>query len=377
MLTSIGIIIGVSSVILMIGLGSSARVEVKDKVKNYGENGISMEVKPKGKKFTYNDIVYIESNIYEIELFSPVCSLSEKNVLLRYLNSTTHAKMWGVNNDFLTIKKRTIVHGRYFTDEDYNTFSKVAIIGQTVKEKLFANKDPLGEQILLNGTPLQIIGVMNIAGKTFSGYDFDNEIILPYTTANIRLFGRRDVYNEMLMATKEENMLDSAESQLLKYFRRVHNLREDEEDDFWLNTSKDKLKMTEDITRALSLLLAGIASISLFVGGVGIMNIMLVSVTERTREIGIRMAIGAKKKDVLFQFLIEAVTLTSAGGAIGILIGLVIYLIIVVALKWIFIFSFLSVLISFVFSTAVGVFFGYYPAKKASNLKPIDALKYE
>jgi putative ABC transport system permease protein len=135
--------------------------------------------------------------------------------------------------------------------------------------------------------------------------------------------------------------------------------------------------MTEDITRALSMLLAGIASISLFVGGVGIMNIMLVSVTERTREIGIRMAIGAKRRDVLFQFLIEAVTLTSAGGAIGILLGLLIYLIIVIALKWIFIFSFLSVLLSFVFSTAVGVFFGYYPAKKASNLKPIDALKYE
>lgn len=376
-LTSIGIIIGVSSVILMIGLGSSARVEVKDKVKNYGENGISIEVKPQGKKITYNDIVYIKNNIYEIDLLSPVCSLSEKNVLLRYHNNTSRAKMWGVNNDFFKIKKRTIVQGRFFSEDEINSFAKVAIIGQVVKEKLFANKNPLGEQILLNGTPLQIIGIMNIAGKAFSGYDFDNEVILPHTTANIRLFGKRNIYDEMLLATKEEDMLDSAESQLLKYFRREHNLREDAEDDFWLNTSKEKLKMTEDITRALSMLLAGIASISLFVGGVGIMNIMLVSVTERTREIGIRMAIGAKKRDVLFQFLIEAVTLTSAGGALGILLGLIIYLIIVLALKWVFIFSFVSVLLSFIFSTAVGVFFGYYPAKKASNLKPIDALKYE
>ena len=377
MLTSIGIIIGVSSVILMIGLGSSARVEVKDKVKNYGENGIAIEVKPKGKKITFNDIESIKNDMFEIGLISPVCSMAEKNVLLRYRNSTTHAKMWGVNNDFLTIKKRTVVQGRYFTDEDINSFAKVAIIGLTIKETVFGNIDPVGEQILLNGTPLQIIGIMNKAGKAFSGSDFDNEIILPYTTANIRLFGRRNIYNELLLATKEENMLESAENQLVKYFRRVHSLRDDAEDDFWINTSKEKLKMTEDITKALSLLLAGIASISLFVGGVGIMNIMLVSVTERTREIGIRMAIGAKKSDVLFQFLIEAVTLTSAGGAIGIALGLIIYLIIVIALKWVFIFSFLAVLLSFVFSTAVGVFFGYYPAKKASNLKPIDALKYE
>jgi putative ABC transport system permease protein len=376
-LTSIGIIIGVSSVILMIGLGSSARVEVKEKVTNYGENGISIEVKPGGKKITYNDIVTIKNDMYEIGWLSPICVQAEKHGLLRYRNNVTHAKMWGVNNEFLKIKKRSVIQGRYFTDEDINSFGKVAIIGLTVKDKLFANKDPIGEQILYNGMPLQIIGILNKAGKAFSGSDFDNEIILPHTTANIRLFGMRNVYSEMLLATKEENMLVNAENQLVKYLRRVHNLRDDAEDDFWINTSKEKLKMTEDITKALSLLLAGIASISLFVGGVGIMNIMLVSVTERTREIGIRMAIGAKRRDVLFQFLIEAVTLTSAGGAIGILLGLLIYLIIVIALKWVFIFSFLSVLLSFVFSTAVGVFFGYYPAKKASNLKPIDALKYE
>jgi putative ABC transport system permease protein len=377
MLTSIGIIIGVSSVILMIGLGSSARVEVKDKVTNYGENGISIEVKPGGKKIAHNDLETIKNEIYEVGLISPICYMPEKSGLLRYRNNLTHAKMWGVNNDYLKIKKRTVIEGRYFTEDDINSFSKVVIIGLTVKEKLFGNTDPVGEQILYNEIPLQVIGVLNRAGKAFSGNDFDNEIMIPHTTANIRIFGRRNVYNEVLLATKEESMLDSAETQLIHYLRRVHNLREDAEDDFWINTSKQKLKMTEDITRALSMLLAGIASISLFVGGVGIMNIMLVSVTERTREIGIRMAIGAKKRDVLFQFLIEAVTLTSAGGAIGIFLGLLIYLIIVMALKWVFIFSFLSVLLSFVFSTAVGVFFGYYPAKKASNLKPIEALKYE
>ncbi len=376
-LTSIGIVIGVSSVILMIGLGSSARVEVKDKVANFGENGISIEVKPGGKSITYNDLVTIQNDIYEVGMLSPICYIPEKSGLLRYRNNFTHAKMWGVNNDFLTIKNRSVISGRNFSEEDLNAFGKVAIIGLTVKEKLFGNRDPIGEQILFNGVPVQVIGVMNRAGIAFSGNDFDNEIILPHTTASIRLFGRRNIYTELILATKEEDMLNSAEKKLIQYFRRVHNLRDDAEDDFSIKTSKEKLKMTEDITRALSYLLAGIASISLFVGGVGIMNIMLVSVTERTREIGIRMAIGAKRRDVLFQFLIEAVTLTSAGGAVGIMLGLTVYLIIVIALKWVFVFSFVSVILSFLFSTSVGVFFGYYPARKASLLKPIDALKFE
>ncbi len=377
MLTSIGIVIGVSSVILMIGLGSSARVEVKERVANFGENGISVEVKPWGKRITDNDIATIRNEFYEIGLISPIVYIPEKHGFMRYRGAIMYSKMWGVSNEYLKIKGRTVISGRSFTDEDITKFSKVAIIGLTVKRVLFGDSDPIGEQILYKGVPLQVIGILNKAGIAFSGNDFDNEIIVPYSTANIRFDGKRDNYREMIMSTREENMLDDAERKLEKYLRTTHNLRGGSENDFWLRTSREKLKMTEDITRALTMLLAGIASISLFVGGVGIMNIMLVSVTERTREIGIRMAIGAKRKDVLFQFLIEAVTLTSAGGAIGIILGLVIYLIIVVALKWIFIFSLMAVLLSFLFSTAVGVFFGYYPAKKASNLKPIDALKYE
>jgi putative ABC transport system permease protein len=326
---------------------------------------------------TLNDIITIKNEIYEIGKISPICYIGEKNGLIRYKNTYNYAKVWGANNDFISIKNRSVTTGRAFTDEDIDTSAKVVIIGLTVKDNLFGNIDPIGEQILLKGVPLQVIGILNRAGKAFSGNDFDNEMIIPHTTANVRLLGRRNVYNEILMATKEEDMLDDATKQLIRYFRNVHNLPDGVENDFFINTSKEKLKMTEDITKALTFLLAGIASISLFVGGVGIMNIMLVSVTERTREIGIRMAIGAKKKDILFQFLIEAVTLTSIGGAIGILLGLVIYLIIIIALKWLFIFSLFSVLVSFIFSTSVGIFFGFYPAKKASNLKPIEALKFE
>jgi putative ABC transport system permease protein len=376
-LTSIGIIIGVSSVILMIGLGSSARIEVKDKVKNFGENGISIERKPEGKEFTIYDYNHIKQNIYEIDGITPVCYSSDKYNYVRYRNNVQNSFLWGVNNDFLKIKGRTVIHGRAFTDEEIISYGKVAIIGLTLKEELFGNADPIGEYVLLNNIPLQVIGVLNRAGRAFSGRDFDNKIVIPYTTANIRIFGRRDTFKEMLMSTKEEYMLESAEKKLVKYLRRVRNLKSDQDNDFFINTSKQKLKMTEDITRALSLLLAGIASISLIVGGVGIMNIMLVSVTERTREIGIRMAIGAKRRDILFQFLIEAITLTSAGGSLGIIIGLAGYLVIIYFLKWTFIFSITSVFISFLFSAAVGIFFGYYPAKKASNLKPIEALKFE
>jgi putative ABC transport system permease protein len=363
----------------MIGLGNSARVEVKDKITNFGENGISIETKSKGKLFSLNDVITIKNEIYEIGKISPICFITGQKggALIKYRDLYDYTRVWGANNDYIDIKNRSVIDGRSFSDEDIDTFAKVAIIGLTVKENLFGNIDPIGEQILLNGIPMQVIGILNRAGKAFSGNDFDNEVIIPHTTANVRLFGRRNVYNEILMSTKEGNMLDDATAKLIRYFRTTHNLAEGAEDDFWINTSKEKLKVTEDITRALTFLLAGIASISLFVGGVGIMNIMLVSVTERTREIGIRMAIGAKKKDILFQFLIEAVALTSVGGAIGILLGLLIYLIIVIALKWIFIFSLISVLISFIFSTSVGIFFGFYPARKASSLKPIEALKFE
>ena len=376
-LTSIGIIIGVSSVILMIGLGSSARIEVKDKISNFGENGIAIERKPEGKDFTIYDYNHIKQNIYEIDGITPVCYKSAKHNYVRYRNNISNTILWGVNNDFLKIKGRTVIHGRAFTDEEIIASGKVAIIGLTLKEELFGNADPIGEYIVFEDLPLQVIGVLNRAGKAFSGRDFDNKLVIPYTTANIRIFGKRDTFKEMLMSTKEEYMLESAENNIVTYLRRVRNLRNDQENDFFINTSKEKLKMTEDITTALSFLLAGIASISLIVGGVGIMNIMLVSVTERTREIGIRMAIGAKRRDILFQFLIEAITLTSAGGCLGILIGLSGYLVIIYFLKWTFIFSITSVFISFLFSAAVGIFFGYYPAKKASNLKPIEALKFE
>ncbi|HON78551.1 MAG TPA: FtsX-like permease family protein, partial [Spirochaetota bacterium] len=204
----------------------------------------------------------------------------------------------------------------------------------------------------------------------------DNLMVVPYTTCGVKLFNRRG-FDEIYVATHTESMVDETVELVEQYFRRVHSIPHGSPNDFKIKTSKEKLKIANEISNTLSILLAGIASISLFVGGVGIMNIMLVSVSERTREIGIRMAIGAKRRDILLQFLIESVTLSSVGGVVGISLGLAIYYMIIYFVKWPFLFSPFSVLISFFFAFAVGIFFGFYPARKASNLKPIEALRYE
>jgi putative ABC transport system permease protein len=211
--------------------------------------------------------------------------------------------------------------GRYFTDLEILSTGKVVIIGETVRRELFGLEDPIGETILINNTPFIVIGVLSEVGRGFSGRDFDNLLVIPYTTCGIKVTNRRN-FDEIYIATHTDQMVDETVDIVTQYFRRVHAIPHDSPNDFKIKTSKEKLKIAEDISNMLSILLAGIASISLFVGGVGIMNIMLVSVSERTREIGIRMAIGAKRRDILIQFLIESVTLSSVGGIVGIILGL-------------------------------------------------------
>ncbi len=371
-LTSIGIIIGVSSVIVMIGLGSSAQIAVRDKVWSYGANAMSITAKP--YQFMPNDINVFLKTFPQIKYISPVCF--ERNIAVRYKQNKQRARLFGVDNDFFAIKERKVTMGRQFSSDEVRRNAKVAIVGSNIVRELFAGVNPIEKQIVINDVPYKVIGILEEMGESFTGNDYDNEIIVPFTTANAKIWNRLTI-PEFYVSVRSENQIMDTKKQIHAYLRQKYHVPDSRDDDFKVVTSAEKLKMADDISGALSILLAGIASISLFVGGVGIMNIMLVSVTERTREIGIRMAIGAKRRDILMQFLVESVMLSSGGGIVGITIGLGVYYGITVMVEWPFIFSVFSVFISVVFASGVGMFFGYYPAKKASGLKPIDALKFE
>jgi putative ABC transport system permease protein len=373
-LTSIGIIIGISSVIVMVGMGESAKIEVRGKVFTYGANALSISTSRLGKNMNQADLVELKNTFYQIELISPY--LKQRNMIIRFKNMKITTEIEGVGSSYFEIKGKKCKTGRLFQEEDIAGTSKVAVIGSKVQQELFNRKDPIGEQILVGDVPLTIIGVLEYSGESFGGRDFDSIVLMPYTTFNTRLLNRR-VFEEIYIKAIDENSVHEVGDNVRKYLRAKFNILDGQPDNIKVYTSDDKLKMANDISNALAILLAGIASISLFVGGVGIMNIMLVSVTERTREIGIRMAIGAKKKDIMLQFLIESVSLSMVGGLIGILLGLGVYGIIVYFVKWPFIFTPSAVFLAVFFATAVGIFFGYYPAKKASELKPIEALKYE
>ncbi len=375
-LTSIGIIIGISSVIVMVGMGNSAQVEVRDKVVTYGANALSIQINGArtGKWMTDSDLVTLKQYFNDIEYISPY--LVVNNVLARFNNKNTRLRLEGVNEEFFEIKSLKAQHGRILTSFDIASTAKVAVIGTLVRDILFAGKNPVGEQILLEGVPLTIIGVLEYTPESFGGKNFNGIIHIPYTTFTTRFVNRR-AFDEIYVKCHDEGGVAELGESIRDFLIRKFNLSKNEESMFKLQTSEDKLKAANDISKALAILLAGIASISLLVGGIGIMNIMLVSVTERTREIGIRMAIGAKKRDIMMQFLVESVILSLVGGIIGIVLGLSLYGVITYFVEWPYIFSFFSVIVSVLFATLVGIFFGYYPAQKASDLKPIEALRFE
>ena len=372
-LTSIGIVIGVSSVIMMIGIGKSAEIEILGKIKTHGYNAIA--VFGEQNHFQMNDLETIKKTFGGIRYVSPVCNVGRHHVQNGRYNH--ESVVYGANNDYFRIRQRTIVRGREFTENEIYRADKVAIVGKTIISELFSGANPIGKRLTIQNIPYMIIGELDSMGESLtSDYDNDNEIIIPYTTANQK-FLQLSSFTDFYVSVWSENDIDPAIAVIQNFIRKKFRIPPNQEDTFRLSTSKEKIGMAGDISSALSILLAGIASISLIVGGIGIMNIMLVSVTERTREIGIRMAVGAKKRDILLQFLIEAVTLSSGGGLAGILLGLIIYYIVTTVLRWPFIFSFMSVIISFSFAALVGIFFGFWPAQKASKLKPIDALKFE
>ena len=372
LLTSIGIIIGVSSVILMIGLANSAKITVKQKIVSYGANAMSVGWSQKPiKERNFNDIKNLSAFI---QYTTPYCDMSELSI--RYDRTTEPIRTVGVNNDYFFMRDWALIEGRYFDDSEITTSLNVAVIGSSVQNIFFGGYSSVGNLIFINNNPYQIIGILEETGTSLSGKDGDKIILIPYTTAFQRFIGKNEMAG-IHVATYDDSMIDNVKKTITAYLRNDHSLQPQQKNDFDIVTSRDKMKVANTISGILTYLLAGVASISLIVGGIGIMNIMLVSVTERTREIGIRRAVGAKKNDILIQFLAEATTLSIMGGVIGITLGLGLYVLIMNLLGWDIIISIASILVSFLFAAGTGIFFGFYPAKKASELSTIDALRYE
>jgi putative ABC transport system permease protein len=282
-----------------------------------------------------------------------------------------------VSHEYFEILNREIYMGNSFREEDVKSSRKVCVIGETIREKLFLDTDPVGRQIRINKIPFTVVGLLKEEGKGTMGQDQDDMIIAPYTTVQNRMYGYQGGYEMILASALSENHIVNAKNEGLEILRESHKILEGEENDFDITTQVELQEITGNITGILTILLGAIASISLLVGGIGIMNIMLVSVTERTREIGTRLAIGARESDILTQFLIEALVLSFVGGAIGVLLGIIGNQVIYKLTNFHIPTVGYSILIGFGFAVIVGVVFGFFPARKAAKLNPIDALRYE
>jgi putative ABC transport system permease protein len=284
--------------------------------------------------------------------------------------------VYGVSYDYFYITSRAIQSGSFFTDDDVRTAKKYCVIGETIREELFPGEDPIGQQIRIDKVPFTVIGLLTEEGSG-SMQDMDDIILAPYTTVQNRLYGHRRGYTMIMASALSEDHIDDAEMEATELLRESHKIKNDDEDDFEIMTQIELQEITGNITGILTILLGAVASISLLVGGIGIMNIMLVSVTERTRVIGTRLAIGARESDILTQFLIEAIVLSLVGGFLGVLFGVIGNQIIYHVTSFYIPTALYSIMIGFGFSALVGVAFGYFPARKAAKLNPIDALRYE
>ncbi len=381
-LTALGIIIGVASVISMISIGEGARRETLSTISKFGTNIIS--VRPGEKKsrhvrsgqvetLTFEDARAIEKNI---SLITGVAAQVYKGAQVKFGNKNSSSTVRGTGREYARLANYTMDHGRFFNIQEVNTSRRVAVLGATVVKNLYGGTvEPVGETIKINGSNYLVIGT-TVAKGALSWFDPDDQIFIPVTTAQKRQFGQKYLQTIDIQAENIED-IETIKTNIEALLRRRHNIRDDKENDFHVQNSAEWLNSWGNAAKTFQYLLGGIAAISLMVGGIGIMNIMLVSVTERTREIGIRIAIGARKREIRKQFLIESVVVSVLGGSIGILIGLGISRIVSKMGGWETIVSLNSILLAFGFSVAIGVFFGFYPANKAANLNPIDALRYE
>lgn len=382
LLTMIGIIIGVAAVIMTISAGKGAEKEVRDQISGLGTNLLMIRAKSErrggvnvrmGRPLDKRDYDILKKNSVWMPKISPMVSASDQ-AIGPYGNK--FVIVYGVSEDYFDILSRDIALGDVFSAEDVRGANKVCVIGETIREELFAGRDPIGMQIRINKVPFTVIGLLKEQGQGTMGQDQDDIMIAPYTTVQNRLYGSTD-YNMIMASASSENTIDDAKFEVNMLLREAHKILPDQEDDFEITTQLEIQEISGNVMGILTVLLGAIGSISLIVGGVGIMNIMLVSVTERTREIGTRLAIGARESDILLQFLIEAITLSLLGGIIGIIIGILGNQLVYKLTNFIIPTSVSSVLIGFGFSVFVGVAFGYFPARKAAKLNPIDAIRYE
>ncbi len=383
-LTALGIIIGVTSVVAMVALGQGAYFSVQENISKMGTNLIMIMPGsgsrrgfhgPRGSVTTLipEDADAILRDCPSVGLVTPIARSSGQVV---FGNNNWSTNVLGVNEHYLSIVSREVVEGRFFTHTEINGGHKVCVIGRTVADNLFGNLNPVGQTLRFKKLPVRIVGVLKERGETAMGGDQDDTILMPFSVVQRRLSGITHA-NMMYISAASAETVASAKTEIAQVLRRRHRIRPGQEDDFFIRTQDDIAEMAGSTLTIIGLLLGSIASVSLLVGGIGIMNIMLVSVTERTREIGIRMAIGAKTTDILYQFLVEAIVLSCVGGILGIMGGVVLSRIIGQFVEFTPLVSNTSVVVSFVFSGAVGVFFGLYPAWKASQLDPIEAFRYE
>jgi putative ABC transport system permease protein len=388
-LTMLGIVIGVGAVITMVAVGAGAQARVAEQIQSLGSNMIivlSGSILSGGARMgsgsqltiTEDDAWAIQREIPAVAAAAPT-SRGGAQVVYGNLNWATGIQ--GVTLEFFTAREWDVADGRLFSQEEVEGAGKVALVGLTVAGNLFGDSDPLGQVIRIKNVPFTVIGTLERKGQTTFGQDQDDTVLIPLSTAKKKVLGASQAnarsVGSIAVKVREARAMPEAEQEIRGLLRQRHRLQAFQDDDFNIRNLTEVLQSQEASSRVLTLLLAAIASVSLLVGGIGIMNIMLVSVTERTREIGLRMAVGARGRDILLQFLVEAVTLSLIGGAIGIAMGLAGSYSIAYFAQWRTLVSTEAVFVAFAFAAAVGVFFGFYPARKAAALNPIDALRYE
>jgi putative ABC transport system permease protein len=383
-LTMLGIIIGVGAVIAMVAIGEGAKSTIRAQIASLGTNvlivlpgsnsqgGVRLGT---GNVNTLldSDARAIVRELRSVSFASPVLRRPEQ-VVAGNLNWGTMAQ--GVAPEFQQIRDWQVADGRFLHEGDMESAAKVAVIGETVARQLFGNDNPIDAVIRIRNIPFRVVGVLAPKGQTGQGTDQDDTLMIPYTTMQKRLMRITYVQSIVVKAVSAERVPE-AQEQITLLLRQRHRIGQDREDDFNIRNLSDIAEAAQTTARVMAVLLGSVASISLLVGGIGIMNIMLVSVTERTREIGIRMAVGARSRDIMLQFLVEAVVMAATGGLIGIFLGIGSSEVLKEWAQWPTLISPTIVAIAFLFSGAVGVFFGFYPAKKAANLDPIEALRYE